>query len=123
MCRSRHLHSHHLLFHRTKVELHLLHTRRPPRRLDDPKLCKNFLLGFCPAEEFQRTKHDYGTCTLDHDEAAKAQVRTKQLHIKQRLTCISASAASSTVTYCTASCSCGQRTYARCPHLQHGLST
>jgi LUC7 N_terminus len=49
--------------------------RRPPRRLDDPKLCKNFLLGFCPAEEFQRTKHDYGTCTLDHDEAAKAQVR------------------------------------------------
>jgi len=47
---------------------------REPRRLDDPKLCKNFLLGFCPAEEFQRTKHDYGTCLLDHDEEAKAQV-------------------------------------------------
>lgn len=47
---------------------------RPPRRLDDPKLCKNYLLGFCPAEEFQRTKHDYGTCTLDHDDEAKAQV-------------------------------------------------
>jgi LUC7 N_terminus len=55
-----------------------LHHCRPPRRLDDPKLCKNFLLGFCPAEEFQRTKHDYGTCTLDHDETAKAQVRKPQ---------------------------------------------
>ena len=51
-----------------------VHHCRPPRRLDDPKLCKNFLLGFCPGEEFQRTKHDYGTCALDHDEAAKAQV-------------------------------------------------
>lgn len=30
--------------------------------------------GFCPAEEFQRTKHDFGTCLLDHDDAAKAQV-------------------------------------------------
>ena len=30
--------------------------------------------GFCPAEEFQRTKHDFGTCSLDHDDAAKAQV-------------------------------------------------
>jgi LUC7 N_terminus len=53
---------------------------RPPRRLDDPKLCKNFLLGFCPGEEFQRTKHDYGTCALDHDEAAKAQVREPSTH-------------------------------------------
>lgn len=54
---------------------------RPPRRLDDSKLCKNFLLGFCPGEEFQRTKHDYGTCTLDHDEAAKAQVGTKYIFV------------------------------------------
>mmetsp|Transcript_9482 Transcript_9482/g.28518 ORF Transcript_9482/g.28518 Transcript_9482/m.28518 type:complete len:334 (-) Transcript_9482:254-1255(-) len=46
---------------------------KPPRRLDDPKLCKNYLLGFCPAEEFQRTKHDFGQCTLDHDNEAKAQ--------------------------------------------------
>lgn len=51
-----------------------IHACRPPRRLDDPKLCKHFLMGFCPAEEFQRTKHDYGTCTQDHDEEAKAQV-------------------------------------------------
>ena len=56
------------------------HHCRPPRRLDDPKLCKNFLLGFCPGEEFQRTKHDYGTCALDHDEAAKAQVREPSTH-------------------------------------------
>ena len=58
-----------------------MHRCRPPRRLDDPKLCKNFLLGFCPGEEFQRTKHDYGTCALDHDEAAKAQVRESPMHL------------------------------------------
>ena len=58
-----------------------MHHCRPPRRLDDPKLCKNFLLGFCPGEEFQRTKHDYGTCALDHDEAAKAQVRELSMHL------------------------------------------
>jgi LUC7 N_terminus len=56
-----------------------VHHCRPPRRLDDPKLCKNFLLGFCPGEEFQRTKHDYGTCALDHDEAAKAQVSHQRI--------------------------------------------
>jgi hypothetical protein len=58
---------------------------KPPRRLDDPKLCKNFLLGFCPGEEFQRTKHDYGTCALDHDEAAKAQWEALDEREKDRL--------------------------------------
>ena len=51
--------------------------------MDDPKLCKNYLCGFCPCEEFQRTKHDFGTCSLSHSEDAKQQVASlRQIHLE-----------------------------------------
>eukprot|EP00887_Chlorella_sp_A99_P002482 scaffold10.g2482.t1 len=41
-----------------------------PRRktFSDRDICKSFLCGFCPHEEFRRTKNDMGDCELEHDE-------------------------------------------------------
>ena len=42
------------------------------KRFDDDDVCKPFLCGFCPYEEFRRTKNDAGDCPHEHDEACKA---------------------------------------------------
>ena len=40
---------------------------QPKRSLDDPQVCKNYLVAFCPNEIFQNTKVDLGRCSLIHD--------------------------------------------------------
>ena len=36
-------------------------------------MCKFYLCGFCPYEEFRRTKNDCGECPAVHDDACRAQ--------------------------------------------------
>ena len=48
-------------------------TRRSERKFSDDNICKYFLCGFCPHEEFRRTKNDCGDCPSVHDDACKAQ--------------------------------------------------
>ncbi|KAI3431568.1 hypothetical protein D9Q98_004618 [Chlorella vulgaris] len=43
------------------------------RKFSDPDICKYHLCGFCPYEEFRRTKNDCGDCPLVHDDACKQQ--------------------------------------------------
>lgn len=51
-----------------------LHVRRPKKkRFDEPDICKYYICGFCPFEEFRRTKNDCGDCPSVHDEDCKAQ--------------------------------------------------
>lgn len=48
--------------------------RRPKKRhYYDRDVCKYHLAGFCPYEEFRRTKNDVGECPSVHDEEAKAE--------------------------------------------------
>ena len=48
--------------------------RRPRKRqYTDRDVCKYYLAGFCPYEEFRRTKNDVGDCPCVHDEAVKAE--------------------------------------------------
>lgn len=49
-------------------------SRRPRKRsYTDRDVCKHYLVGFCPYEEFRRTKNDCGDCPALHDEGAKAE--------------------------------------------------
>ena len=48
--------------------------RRPKRSFTDRDICKAYLCGFCPEEEFARTKYELGTCQYVHDEKCKEQV-------------------------------------------------
>jgi hypothetical protein len=47
--------------------------RRVKRKLTDPDVCKMFIVGMCPYEEFQRTKHEVGPCPHIHDEELQAE--------------------------------------------------
>ena len=46
---------------------------RVKRKLTDRDVCKMFIVGMCPYEEFERTKHDVGPCPLIHDEELQAE--------------------------------------------------
>lgn len=48
-------------------------SRPKKRHFTDPDVCKYYICGFCPCEEFRRTKNDCGECTAIHDEACKAE--------------------------------------------------
>ncbi len=49
-------------------------SHRPKRSFTDRDICKAYLCGFCPEEEFARTKYELGTCQYVHDEKCKEQV-------------------------------------------------
>lgn len=51
----------------------LMNPLLPENRKDfkDPDVCKNFLVAFCPHEQFLNTKADLGRCNLVHDEFLK----------------------------------------------------
>ena len=36
-----------------------------------------FIVGMCPYEEFERTKHDVGPCPLIHDEELQAEWKVR----------------------------------------------
>jgi RNA-binding protein Luc7-like 2 len=42
------------------------------RAFSDAAVCKFHLCGFCPFEEFRRTKNDAGECPAAHDDGARA---------------------------------------------------
>lgn len=46
---------------------------RPTRKFHDEEVCKYSLCGFCPYEEFDKTRTDYGPCPAVHDDRCKTQ--------------------------------------------------
>lgn len=58
--------------------------RRVERKFSDKEVCKAFLCGFCPHEEFRRTKNDCGDCTQLHDEACRKQWEELDDRTKER---------------------------------------
>ena len=46
---------------------------RPTRKFHDEEVCNYFLCGFCPYEEFDKTRTDYGPCPAVHDDRCKTQ--------------------------------------------------
>lgn len=59
-------------------------SRRVERKFSDKDVCKAFLCGFCPHEEFRRTKNDCGDCTQLHDEACRKQWEELDDRTKER---------------------------------------
>ncbi|PRW39225.1 Luc7 3 [Chlorella sorokiniana] len=47
--------------------------RRSKRKFNDENVCKYHLCGFCPYEEFRRTKNDCGDCPCIHDDNCRKQ--------------------------------------------------
>lgn len=64
---------------------------RPPlcrprkRHYTDKDVCRYYMTGFCPYEEFRRTKNDCGDCPSIHDEECKAQYEAADDRTKERL--------------------------------------
>lgn len=56
-----------------KPNLTLLDGSRPARKFNDEEVCKYALCGFCPYEEFDKTRTDYGACPAVHDDRCKTQ--------------------------------------------------
>lgn len=43
--------------------------------LDDPKVCRSYLVGTCPHDLFTNTKQDFGPCIKVHSEARKTEYK------------------------------------------------
>ena len=43
------------------------------RRFSDRDVCKYYICGLCPYEEFRRTKNDFGDCPKVHDDKCRLQ--------------------------------------------------
>ena len=52
--------------------------------LDDPKVCRSFLVGTCPHDLFTNTKNELGTCPKVHNEALKAEYEKADAEQKRR---------------------------------------
>lgn len=48
-----------------------LEGNREKKKFTDADVCKYYICGFCPFEEFLRTKHDVGPCPNVHDDSCK----------------------------------------------------
>ncbi|KAL6784297.1 hypothetical protein ACKKBG_A05600 [Auxenochlorella protothecoides x Auxenochlorella symbiontica] len=55
------------------------------RHHTDKDVCKFYLSGFCPYEEFRRTKNDCGDCPGIHDDGCRAQYEAEDDRTKERL--------------------------------------
>lgn len=47
--------------------------QKPARNFSDEDVCKYHICGFCPHEEFDKTRTDFGACPLVHDDRSKGQ--------------------------------------------------
>lgn len=57
-----------------RVPKHSVHDGcRPARNFSDEDVCKYHICGFCPHEEFDKTRTDFGACPLVHDDRSKGQ--------------------------------------------------
>ena len=54
---------------------------QPKRDFNDPQVCKNYLVAFCPHELFQNTKVDLGRCNLIHDPKLQKEYQNKKLNL------------------------------------------
>eukprot|EP00884_Botryococcus_braunii_P001837 jgi/Botrbrau1/11654/Bobra.168_2s0011.1 len=54
------------------------------KKFTDSDICKYYLCGFCPYEEFLRTKHDVGPCPNVHDDACKADWEALEDNVRAR---------------------------------------
>lgn len=53
--------------------------------IDDPKVCRSYIVGSCPHDLFTNTKQDFGPCSKVHSEALKAEYEALPDREKQRL--------------------------------------
>ncbi|PSC67262.1 Luc7 3 [Micractinium conductrix] len=59
--------------------------RSRERKYDDESVCKFYICGFCPYEEFRRTKNDYGyDCPNVHDDNCRKQWEALDDRSKER---------------------------------------
>ncbi|KAF4554356.1 LUC7-like protein [Elsinoe fawcettii] len=47
--------------------------KAPQLPIDDPKVCRSYLVGTCPHELFTNTKQDLGICNEQHSDALKTE--------------------------------------------------
>lgn len=47
--------------------------QKPARNFSDDDVCKFHICGFCPYEEFDKTRTDFGPCPQVHDDRSKTQ--------------------------------------------------
>ncbi|KAK9916020.1 hypothetical protein WJX75_007379 [Coccomyxa subellipsoidea] len=59
--------------------------KKVQRKFTDPDVCHFYIVGMCPYEEFERTKHDFGACPLIHDDDLKAQWEALDDRSRERL--------------------------------------
>ncbi|KAL1976288.1 hypothetical protein VTN31DRAFT_2570 [Thermomyces dupontii] len=48
-------------------------SRNTQLSITDPKVCRSYLVGTCPHDQFTNTKQDFGPCPKVHSEALKAE--------------------------------------------------
>lgn len=60
-------------------------SRESQLSLDDPKVCRSFLVGTCPHDLFTNTKQDFGPCGKVHAEGFKVEYEALPEREKQRL--------------------------------------
>lgn len=59
-------------------------SRESQLSLDDPKVCRSFLVGTCPHDLFTNTKQDFGPCGKVHAEGLKVEYEALPEREKQR---------------------------------------
>ncbi|KAF6803284.1 U1 snRNP splicing complex subunit [Colletotrichum sojae] len=59
-------------------------TRAGSLSMNDPKVCRSFLVGTCPHDLFTNTKQDLGSCPKQHSEALKAEYEALSEKEKQK---------------------------------------
>lgn len=51
-------------------------SRNAQLTISDPKVCRSYLVGTCPHDQFTNTKQDLGPCPKVHSEGLKAEYET-----------------------------------------------
>ncbi|PHH93323.1 hypothetical protein CDD83_7108 [Cordyceps sp. RAO-2017] len=59
-------------------------TSRDALSLDDPKVCRSYIVGTCPHDLFTNTKQDFGPCGRVHSEGLKAEYEALPERERQR---------------------------------------
>jgi hypothetical protein len=61
-----------------------LGTRAPQVSINDPKVCRSYLVGTCPHDLFMNTKQDLGLCPKVHNEGLKAEYEAADADQKRK---------------------------------------
>ncbi|OAQ82413.1 u1 snrnp splicing complex subunit [Purpureocillium lilacinum] len=60
-------------------------SRQAQVSMDDPKVCRSYIVGTCPHDLFTNTKQDFGPCSKIHSEGLKAEYEAMPERDRQRL--------------------------------------